>query len=116
MITFEHQRIFVLIGPRHKLGETLPRTKEVDAMVGVGTGLAYHPAPGGTVLAKKLPEAYMITEQKRHSSVTCSVFPADTPTAEACIVYLLEHMDGEVSPLALIDQFAQEQGRWYRFS
>ena len=113
MITFEHQRILVLIGPRHKLGETLSRTKEVDAMVGVGTGLAYHPAPGGTVLAKKLPEAYMITEQKRHSSVTCAVFPADPSTAEACIAYLSEHMDDQISLLTLIDQCAQEGGKWY---
>lgn len=115
-ITFEHQIIPVKIGPRRKRGETMPRTIEVDAMVGVGTNMAYHPAPPNTVLAKKLPDAYMITEQRLHSAVTCSTLPADAPTAEACIAYLVEHNDSQISPHQLIDQFAETQGRWCRLS
>lgn len=116
MITFEHQIIPVKIGPRRKRGETMPRTIEVDAMVGIGTNMAYHPAPANTVLAKKLPDAYMITEQNRHSAVTCTTFPADAPTAEACIAYLSEHMEHPVSAWHLIDQFSQTYGKWYHLS
>lgn len=114
MITFEHQVIPVKIGMRGKRSEALSRIAEVDAMVGIGTNMAYHPAPPNTVLAKKLPEAYMITEQDRHSAVTCTTFPADAPTAEACIAYLSEHMEHPVSAWRLIDQFAQQGGKWYR--
>jgi hypothetical protein len=82
--------------------------------------MAYHPAPAGTILAKKLPDAYMITRQDRHSAITCSLLPADAPTAEACIVYLSEYTEDldnhQVSPLTLIDQFAQTQGRWFHLS
>jgi hypothetical protein len=104
-IAFEVQHIQI---------RTSARKLEVEACVGIGTGMAYHQVPVGTVLHKRLPEAYMITEQRRHSSVTCATFPADTSTAEACIAYLSEHMDDQISPLTLIDQFAQIQGCWYR--
>lgn len=116
MITFEHQLIPVKIGPRRKRGETMPRLEQVDAMVGIGTNMAYHQPPAGTVIHKKLPDAYVITDQESHSLVTCSLLPADAPTAEACIAYLSEHMEHPVSAWQLIDQFAQTQGRWCRVS
>ncbi len=73
---------------------------------------AYHRVPAGTALHKQLPEAYMITNTERYTSVTSGLLPADPQTAENCISYLAEYAESQVSTDRLIEQFAKQEGYW----
>jgi len=115
-ITFGRQRIQVLMGPHRSRGEISPRREEIDAMVGVGTDMAYHQALPGTVLYQRFPDAWMVSGIPKGSSVTCSPLPADAETAQALVSHLHTHRRSGRTMTQLIEQCAQSGGRWLSLS
>jgi len=103
-ITFEKQAI--------QIGRGAHRQETIEALVGVGTGMAAHLAPEWSVLSHQCPGAWMVSNVERGSSVTCGLLPGDEETARALITYLDEQRESGVRTMQLIEQFAAMGGCW----
>lgn len=117
-ITFTHQKIEVgICNVKLSFPECLQK-REVDAMVGEGTGLAYYQSLG--VIRKRHPDAWMICKVNGGSAVVRNPLPADPQTAERLIEVLHEHREElatshffahDADQLAC--EIAKTEGRWY---
>jgi hypothetical protein len=88
---------------------------ETEAVVCQEAGLAYHLVPAWSILGRKCPGAFMVSEIARGSAITCGLLPADAQTAEMLVSYLHAHRE-EGWCNAMIEECAQCGGQWVRLS